>query len=113
MDCAIIIQPTIQYIENIVSAIYPYQHDSQMALECIYPSGVNKYARCVVRQCILMMHVAVWTHRNKVFFVKNNVSENAIKNIFCRKLKTFLQIRETRDIDYGLVVMWDLIQENM
>ena len=89
MECAIIIQPTIQYIENIVSAIYPYQLDSQMALECIYPSGVNKYTRCVVRQCILMMHVAIWTHRNKVIFVENNVSENAIKNIFCQKLKTF------------------------
>ena len=86
MDCAII-QPTILYIENLISTIYPYQLDSPMTLECIYPLGVNKYARCVVRQCVLMMHMAIWTHRNKVIFVKNHVSEHAIKNIFCQKLK--------------------------
>ena len=112
MNCAII-QPTIQYIEDIVSIIYPHPFDSHMTLECVYPPGVNKYARCVVRQCVLMMHVAIWTHRNKVIFVKNVVSENAIKNIFCQKLKSFLQVTETRDLDCGLVVMWNFVQETM
>ena len=112
MNCAII-QPTIQYIEDIVSTIYPHPFDSHMPLECVYPPGVNKYARCVVRQCVLMMHVAIWTHRNKVIFVKNYVSENAIKKHFLSKLKTFLQVTETRDLDYGLVVMWNFVQENM
>ena len=81
MNCAII-KPTIQYIEDIVSTIYPHPFDSHMTLECVYPPEVNKCARCVVRQCVLMVHVAIWTHHNKVIFVKNYVSENAIKSIF-------------------------------
>ena len=73
MNCAII-QPTVQYIEDIVSTIYPNSFDSRMTLECVYPPGVNKYARYVVRVSVLMMHVAIWTHRNKVIFVKHLVT---------------------------------------
>ena len=60
------------------------------------------------------MHLAIWTHRNdKVIFLKHQVNANAIKNDFCHKLTTFLEVKKAQDIEYGLIDMWNLVQDNM